>query len=142
MLKKKECSKHPSPDNSRYLGKRKAGKAAKISVALLLPSTPAYAPATTQNTEKSPQTMDIVASLPESHLRVILIALCNDPHTHARVISMASKLVAAPSSCNGSDQAICVQCDQAFSVLTRAENSCRYHPGKFEQWGGGREREG
>ncbi|EJP70596.1 uncharacterized protein BBA_00226 [Beauveria bassiana ARSEF 2860] len=73
--------------------------------------------------------MDVVASLPESHLRAILVALFKDPYTHDRVISMASKLAAAPSSCNGSDLAICVQCKQAFSVLTRAENSCHYHPG-------------
>ncbi|KAM3457011.1 hypothetical protein MY3296_001381 [Beauveria thailandica] len=73
--------------------------------------------------------MDIVASLPESHLRAILVALCNDPRTHDRVIHMASKLAAAPSAGNGSDQAICVQCNRAFSVLTRAGNSCRYHPG-------------
>ncbi|PQK11210.1 hypothetical protein BB8028_0002g15280 [Beauveria bassiana] len=58
--------------------------------------------------------MDVVASLPESHLRAILVALCKDPYTHDRVISMASKLAAAPSSCNGSDLAICVQCKQAF----------------------------
>ncbi|KAM3477346.1 hypothetical protein MY5147_002746 [Beauveria neobassiana] len=58
--------------------------------------------------------MDVVASLPESHLRAILVALCKDPYTHDRVISMTSKLAAAPSSCNGSDLAICVQCKQAF----------------------------
>ncbi|XWW99729.1 hypothetical protein V2A60_007741 [Cordyceps javanica] len=74
--------------------------------------------------------MDVIASLPDSHIRAILVALCNDRHTRAKVVEMATKLAAAPSNCNGSDQAICVQCEQAFSVLARPDNSCRFHPGR------------
>ncbi|KAM3445756.1 hypothetical protein NHJ13734_000209 [Beauveria thailandica] len=66
-------------------------------------------------------------NFPEAFLRD-----CCDEHSspdNSRYLILPSKLAAAPSAGNGSDQAICVQCNQAFSVLTRAGNSCRYHPG-------------
>ncbi|KAJ4164280.1 hypothetical protein LMH87_005958 [Akanthomyces muscarius] len=75
--------------------------------------------------------MDVLVNLRESHLRAILIALCDDLHTRRKVVDMANKLVTAPSNCGGSDQAICVQCSQAFSVLARPENRCRFHPGSM-----------
>ncbi|EGX91357.1 hypothetical protein CCM_05515 [Cordyceps militaris CM01] len=73
--------------------------------------------------------MDAIASLPYSHLRAILVALCHDRYTRAKVVDMANKLAAAPPRCNGHDLALCVQCAQAFSVIWRSDNSCRFHPG-------------
>ncbi|OAQ99991.1 hypothetical protein LLEC1_01847 [Akanthomyces lecanii] len=66
--------------------------------------------------------MDVLVNLQESHLRAILIALCDDGSTRRKVVEMANKLLTAPSNCGGSDQAICVQCNEAFSVLARPEN--------------------
>lgn len=74
--------------------------------------------------------MDVLVNLKESHLRAILIALCDDGHTRQKVVEMANKLLTAPSDCGGSDQAICVQCKEAFSLFARPENKCRFHPGR------------
>ncbi|KAJ3487314.1 hypothetical protein NLG97_g6434 [Lecanicillium saksenae] len=76
--------------------------------------------------------MDVLVQLKESQLRAILVALCDDVHTRNKVVEMANKLTTAPSNCGGADQAICIQCDQAFSILTRLQSQCRYHPGEME----------
>ncbi|KAJ6785703.1 hypothetical protein PWT90_08711 [Aphanocladium album] len=75
--------------------------------------------------------MDVLASLNESHLRAILVALCDDAHTRNKIVDMASKLTTAPSSCGGADQAICIQCNEAFSILTPQQGHCRFHPGEM-----------
>ncbi|KAJ2966426.1 hypothetical protein NQ176_g10156 [Zarea fungicola] len=77
--------------------------------------------------------MDIFATTSESHLRAILVGLCNDRKTRAKAVDLAKKLAETPSATpSGSDLSICGQCNQAFSLLADTKGQCRYHPGEME----------